>query len=50
MGRVNFVQRVRDRSEADGVCGTPSIRHIDVGPEPLPTMPDELRALLEEAT
>ena len=50
MGRVNFVQRVRDRSEADGVCGTPSIRHIDVSPEPLPTMPDELRALLEEAT
>ncbi len=50
MSHINFVQRVRDRSEADGVGGTPSIRHIDVGPEPLPVMPDELRALLEEAT
>jgi succinate dehydrogenase / fumarate reductase flavoprotein subunit len=49
MAGVNLVQRIRDRSASDGAGGTPSIRHIDVGPEPLPTMPDELRALLEEA-
>ncbi|HXW38966.1 MAG TPA: FAD-binding protein, partial [Acidimicrobiales bacterium] len=49
MGRVNFVQRIRDRAAHDGAGGTPSVRHIDVGPEPLPVIPDELRALLEEA-
>ncbi|HLH28749.1 MAG TPA: FAD-binding protein, partial [Acidimicrobiales bacterium] len=49
MGRVNFAQRIRDRTQRDGAGGTPSVRRIEVGPEPLPAMPDELRALLEEA-
>ncbi|MBV8463339.1 MAG: FAD-binding protein, partial [Acidimicrobiales bacterium] len=50
MGRVNFVQRVADRTSSDGAGGTPSVRRIDIGSEPLPVMPEELRALLEEAT
>jgi succinate dehydrogenase flavoprotein subunit len=49
MSGVNFVQRIADRSQSDGVGGTPSVRHIGVTAEPLPSLPDELRALLEEA-
>ena len=40
MGKVNFVQRQR----ADRGYLSP----IEIAPEPLPVMPDELRALLEE--
>ena len=32
-----------------GVGGTPSVRSITSQPEPVPVMPDDLRALLEEA-
>jgi succinate dehydrogenase / fumarate reductase flavoprotein subunit len=50
MGKVNFVERIADPSNAPtGVCGTPSVRSITSQPEPVPVMPDELRALLEEA-
>ncbi len=50
MGKVNFVQRIRSPETAErGVGGTPSVRSISVGPEPIPVMPDELRALFEEA-
>jgi succinate dehydrogenase / fumarate reductase, flavoprotein subunit len=49
MAGINFVQRIRDRSESDGAGGTPSVRRIEIRPEPLPVIPDELRALLEEA-
>jgi succinate dehydrogenase / fumarate reductase, flavoprotein subunit len=49
MSVVNFVQRIADRNQSDGAGGTPSVRHIDVTPEPLPSLPDELRALLEDA-
>ncbi len=48
MGKVNFVQRI-EQPDAAGVLGTPSVRTIGVGPEPLPVMPDELAALFEEA-
>ncbi len=48
MGKVNFVQRI-ERPDTQGVLGTPSVRTITVGPEPLPVMPDELAALFEEA-
>jgi succinate dehydrogenase / fumarate reductase flavoprotein subunit len=40
LGKVNFVQRQTDRRGP----GAP----IDIGPEPLPEMPAELRELLEE--
>jgi succinate dehydrogenase / fumarate reductase flavoprotein subunit len=51
MGKVNFVERIPVGDPGDGGCGgTPSIRSITVEPEPIPQMPDELRALLEEAT
>jgi succinate dehydrogenase / fumarate reductase, flavoprotein subunit len=51
MGTVNFVQRIPAEGQgAGGVGGTPSIRSITVGPEPLPEMPDDLKELLEEAT
>jgi succinate dehydrogenase / fumarate reductase, flavoprotein subunit len=50
MGSVNFVQRIPgDGQGHDGVGGTPSILSITVQPEPLPVMPDDLKALLEEA-
>jgi succinate dehydrogenase / fumarate reductase, flavoprotein subunit len=50
MGKVNFVQRIPSPATAErGVGGTPSVRSITVGPEPIPAMPDELRALFEEA-
>lgn len=50
MGKVNFVERITDpRAAATGAGGTPSIRSITSQPEPVPVMPDELRALLEEA-
>ncbi len=32
-----------------GVGGTPSVRSITVSPEPIPVMPDDLKALFEEA-
>jgi succinate dehydrogenase / fumarate reductase, flavoprotein subunit len=50
MGKVNFVQRIPSPDSAPrGVGGMPSVRSITVQPEPIPEMPDELRALLEEA-
>jgi succinate dehydrogenase / fumarate reductase flavoprotein subunit len=50
MAKVNFVERIADPSSAQvGVGGTPSVRSITSQPEPVPVMPDELRALLEEA-
>ena len=50
MGKVNFVQRIPSPDSAPrGVGGMPSVRSITVQPEPIPQMPDELRALLEEA-
>jgi succinate dehydrogenase / fumarate reductase flavoprotein subunit len=50
MGSVNFVQRIPGDGEGhDGVGGTPSILSITVQPEPLPVLPDDLKALLEEA-
>jgi succinate dehydrogenase / fumarate reductase flavoprotein subunit len=50
MGKVNFVQNIKgNEGNTDGVGGTPSIRTIGVDPQPLLVMPDELRALLEEA-
>ena len=48
MGAVNFVQSIPGEIPDDGVGGTPSIRSIKVNPEPIPTMPDDLKALLEE--
>ncbi len=51
MGSVNFVERIPgDGKETGGVGGTPSIRSITVGPEPIPALPDDLAKLLEEAT
>ncbi len=50
MGKVNFVERIADPSSArSGAGGTPSVRSITSQPEPVPVMPDDLRALLEEA-
>jgi succinate dehydrogenase / fumarate reductase flavoprotein subunit len=50
MGKINFVERIADPSSAPkGVGGTPSVRSITSQPEPVPVMPDDLRALLEEA-
>jgi succinate dehydrogenase / fumarate reductase flavoprotein subunit len=50
MGSVNFVQRIpAGAGGADGAVGTPSVRTITIAPEPLAVMPDELKALLEEA-
>jgi succinate dehydrogenase / fumarate reductase flavoprotein subunit len=50
MGKINFVERIADPSTAPvGVGGTPSVRSITSQPEPVPVMPDDLRALLEEA-
>jgi succinate dehydrogenase / fumarate reductase flavoprotein subunit len=50
LATVNFVERIPGGGTGDGAGGTPSIRAITVGPEPIPVMPDELSALLEEAT
>jgi succinate dehydrogenase / fumarate reductase flavoprotein subunit len=50
MGAVNFVERVTDRTNANGAVGTPALSTITVTPEPIPVMPDELKELLEEAT
>jgi len=51
MGQVNFVERIADVGAAPlGVGGTPSVRSITTTPEPIPTMPDDLKALFEEAT
>jgi len=50
MAKINFVERIADPSSAPtGVGGTPSVRSITSQPEPVPVMPDDLRALLEEA-
>ncbi len=49
LGLVNFVQRVATDAGSDGVVGTPSIRSISATPEPVPVMPDDLKALFEEA-
>jgi len=50
MGKINFVERITDPSTAPrGVGGTPSVRSITSQPEPVPVMPDELKALLEES-
>jgi len=50
MGKVNFIERITDPSNAPlGVGGTPSLRSITSQPEAVPVMPDDLRALLEEA-
>ncbi len=50
MGKVNFIERITDPSSAAlGVGGTPSVRSITSQPEAVPVMPDDLRALLEEA-
>ena len=50
MGKVNFVERITDPSAAPvGVGGTPSVRSITSQPEPVPVLPDDLKALLEEA-
>ena len=50
MGKVNFIERINDPSNAPlGVGGTPSVRSITSQPEAVPVMPDDLRALLEEA-
>ena len=50
MGKVNFVERIADPAAGPrGVGGTPSVRSITSQPEPVPVMPDDLKALLEEA-
>ena len=50
MGKVNFIERIADPSSAAlGVGGMPSVRSITSQPEAVPVMPDDLRALLEEA-
>jgi hypothetical protein len=48
MGKVNFVQRIADPGHRRR-RGTPSIRSITATPEPIPVMPDDLKALFEEA-
>ena len=48
MGLVNFVLRIPPDGGSGGVGATPSIRSIDVSPEPIPVMPDDLKELLEE--
>jgi succinate dehydrogenase / fumarate reductase flavoprotein subunit len=51
MGKINFAQRLAGGTSAgDGVAGTPSILGIEVEPIPIPELPDELKALLEEAS
>jgi succinate dehydrogenase / fumarate reductase, flavoprotein subunit len=49
MGQVNFVERIADVGAAPlGVGGTPSVRAITTSPEPIPAMPDDLKALFVE--
>jgi succinate dehydrogenase / fumarate reductase flavoprotein subunit len=50
LGLVNFVQRASAIEDTKGAGGTPSIRTITATPEPIPVMPDDLKALFEEAT
>jgi hypothetical protein len=50
MGTINFVERIPAGASDDGAGGTPSVRSIVVGPEAIPTMPDDLKELLEEVT
>ncbi len=51
MGTVNFVERIPDPDAAAvGVGGTPSVRSVTVTPEPIPVMPDDIKALFEEAS
>jgi succinate dehydrogenase / fumarate reductase, flavoprotein subunit len=52
LGTINFVQRIPfETSGTDGAGGTPSVTTITITPEPIPPMPEELKALmqLEEA-
>jgi succinate dehydrogenase / fumarate reductase flavoprotein subunit len=49
LGKVNFVERTPDPTNTDGVGGTPSIATITTTPEPILVMPDDLKALFEEA-
>jgi succinate dehydrogenase / fumarate reductase, flavoprotein subunit len=52
LGTVNFVQRIPfETSGTAGAGATPSVTTITITPEPIPPMPDELKALmqLEEA-
>jgi succinate dehydrogenase / fumarate reductase flavoprotein subunit len=49
LGKVNFVQRIPAGAEHQGGAGgVPPVRSITITPEPLPVMPDELKALFEE--
>ena len=49
LGKVNFVQRIpADAEHHGGAGGVPPVRSITIAPEPLPVMPDELKALFEE--
>jgi len=48
LGTVNFVQRIPVGSGGTaGAGGTPSVTTITITPEPIPPMPDELKALME---
>jgi succinate dehydrogenase / fumarate reductase flavoprotein subunit len=48
MGRINFVQRIPvGTGGTAGAGGTPSVTTITITPEPIPPMPDELKALME---
>ncbi len=49
MGKVNFVQRA-GVADTSGVGGTPSVSTFTATPEAIPEMPDELKALFEEAS
>jgi succinate dehydrogenase / fumarate reductase flavoprotein subunit len=50
LGTVNFVQRIpADAEQHGGAGGVPPVQSITITPEPLPVMPDELKALFEEA-
>jgi succinate dehydrogenase / fumarate reductase, flavoprotein subunit len=52
LGTINFVQRIPyETSGTAGAGETPSVTTITITPEPIPPMPDELKALmqLEEA-
>jgi succinate dehydrogenase / fumarate reductase flavoprotein subunit len=49
LGKVNFVQRIpADAEHHGGAGGVPPVRSITIAPEPLPVMPDDLKALFEE--
>jgi succinate dehydrogenase / fumarate reductase flavoprotein subunit len=48
LGTINFVQRIPvGTGGTAGAGGTPSISTITITPEPIPPMPDELKALME---